>query len=108
MYFPVIMSIMLFVSGLFFFALQPVAHALASDLTPEKSRGSMFGMLNLIAEIGAVLSPVVSGVIRDSTGNWGMPLMLDGALMAAGLILVLAVSSQKVRQTTLSPVNVER
>ena len=105
---PVVMSIMLFVSGLFFFALQPVAHALASDLTPEKSRGSMFGMLNLIAEIGAVLSPVVSGVIRDSTGNWGMPLMLDGALMAAGLILVLAVSSQKVRQTTLSPVNAER
>jgi hypothetical protein len=28
--------------------------------------------------------------------------------MAAGLILVLAVSSQKVRQTTLSPVNAER
>ena len=66
----------------------------------------MFGMLNLIAEIGAVLSPVVSGVIRDSTGNWGMPLMLDGALMAVGLVLVLAVSRQKVSQTALSPVKV--
>ncbi|WP_370643109.1 MFS transporter [Sporosarcina sp. ACRSM] len=105
---PVVMSIMLFVSGLFFFALQPVAHALASDLTPEKSKGSMFGMLNLVAEIGAVLSPVVSGVVRDSTGSWGMPLMLDGALMAAGLVLVLAVSSQKVRQTTLSPAKAGR
>ena len=99
---PIVMSIILFVSGLFFFALQPVAHALASDLTPEKSRGSMFGMLNLIAEIGAVLSPVVSGVIRDNTGSWGMPLLLDGALMAAGLVLVLAISSKAVRKNTVS------
>ena len=98
---PVIMSIMLFVSGLFFFGLQPVAHALASDLTPEKSRGSMFGMLNLIAEIGAVLSPVISGVIRDSTGNWGAPLVLDAVLMAIGLILVLTISKQKIQQSTL-------
>ena len=99
---PIVMSIILFVSGLFFFALQPVAHALASDLTPEKSRGSMFGMLNLIGEIGAVLSPVVSGVIRDNTGSWGMPLLLDGALMAAGLVLVLAISSKAVRKNTVS------
>ncbi|MBA9028625.1 MFS transporter [Peribacillus huizhouensis] len=91
---PIVMSIILFVSGLFFFALQPVAHALASDLTPEKSRGSMFGMLNLIAEIGAVLSPVISGVLRDNTGSWGIPLVLDGILMAAGLLLVLGVSSK--------------
>lgn len=99
---PVVMSIILFVSGLFFFALQPVAHALASDLTPEKSRGSMFGMLNLIAEIGAVLSPVVSGVLRDSTGDWGMPLLLDGVLMAAGLVLVLAISRKAVHKTSVS------
>ena len=99
---PVVMSIILFVSGLFFFALQPVAHALAADLTPEKSRGSMFGMLNLIAEIGAVLSPVVSGVIRDSTGSWGMPLVLDGVLMAAGLLLVLGISSKANRKPSIS------
>lgn len=99
---PIVMSIILFVSGLFFFALQPVAHALASDLTPEKSRGSMFGMLNLIGEIGAVLSPVVSGVIRDNTGSWGLPLLLDGVLMAAGLVLVLAISSKAVRKNTVS------
>lgn len=91
---PVIMSILLFVSGLFFFALQPVAHALASDLTEEKNKGSMFGMLNLVAEIGAVLAPVVSGAIRDASGNWGSALILDGALMAAGLVLILAVSGK--------------
>jgi MFS family permease len=91
---PVVMSIILFVSGLFFFALQPVAHALASDLTPEKNKGSMFGMLNLIAEIGAVLAPVISGAIRDQTGNWGIALLLDGAIMAVGLVLVVAISGK--------------
>lgn len=101
---PVVMSIILFVSGLFFFALQPVAHALASDLTPEKNRGSMFGMLNLVAEIGAVLSPVVSGVIRDYTGNWGAPLLLDGVLMAVGLGLVLAISSKRVGLSSLTDI----
>lgn len=93
---PVVMSILLFVSGLFFFALQPVAHALASDLTPSENKGAMFGMLNLIAEIGAVLAPVVSGAIRDQTGNWGSALLLDGAIMACGLILVIFVSGKAV------------
>jgi hypothetical protein len=32
-----------------------------------------------------------------------MPLLLDGVLMAAGLVLVLCVSSKTVRQTVLSP-----
>jgi MFS family permease len=95
---PVVMSILLFVSGLFFFALQPVAHALLADLTPEKSRGSANGMMNLIAEIGAVLAPVVSGVIRDNTGNWGIPLILDGVLMAASLLCVLGITTKVIKQ----------
>ncbi|MFC3040831.1 MFS transporter [Virgibacillus xinjiangensis] len=98
---PVVMSVILFVSGLFFFALQPVAHALASDLTPPENKGSMFGMLNLIAEIGAVLAPVVSGAIRDQSGNWGSALLLDGALMAAGLVLVIAISGKAVASSAV-------
>ncbi len=31
---------------------------------------SAFGVWNLIAEIGAILSPVVSGALRDATGGW--------------------------------------
>ncbi|MGH7254004.1 MAG: MFS transporter, partial [Nitrospiraceae bacterium] len=57
----VVMAILLFTSGLFFFALQPVSHAFTADLAPETHRGAAFGMWNLIAEIGALLSPVLSG-----------------------------------------------
>ncbi|MED4116223.1 MFS transporter [Priestia megaterium] len=95
----VIMSIILFVSGLFFFALQPVAHALTAELAPEGKHGTAFGMWNLIAEVGAVLSPVVSGFLRDSTQSWGAPLLLDGALMGISCLLVLAISSKAVQSS---------
>ncbi|WP_160723615.1 MFS transporter [Bacillus sp. USDA818B3_A] len=99
---PVIMSIILFVSGLFFFALQPVSHALNAEIAPEKNRGAAFGMFNFISEIGAVLSPVVSGVLRDSTGSWGVPLLLDGVLLAASCILVVCVNRGVSTQMSLT------
>jgi MFS family permease len=88
---PVVMSAILFASGLLFFALQSVSHALTAEAAPAALRGSAFGMWNLVAEIGAVLSPVVSGALRDASGSWGTPLLLDGALMGLSCVLVLAV-----------------
>jgi MFS family permease len=90
---PVTLSAILFVSGLLFFALQAVSHALTAESAPDALRGSAFGMWNLIAEIGAVLSPVVSGALRDATGSWGAPILLDGALMGVSCGLVLLVTS---------------
>ena len=88
----VVESVILFGSGLIFFALQAVAHALTSELAPVHLRGAAFGMLNLISEIGAVLSPVISGAIRDSTGSWGTPLIVDGVLMGLSCLMVMGVS----------------
>lgn len=90
---PLVLSAILFASGLLFFALQAVSHALTAESAPEALRGSAFGMWNLIAEIGAVLSPVVSGALRDATGSWGVPILLDGALMGVSCALVLLVTS---------------
>jgi len=83
-----VMGMLLFAFGLFFFALQPVSHALTADLAPIELRASAFGMWNLIAEIGAVLSPVVSGAIKDGTGKWDWAIMLDGLLVAASLVFI--------------------
>ena len=66
----VMLSVILFVSGLFFFATQTVTHTLTAELAPLKHRGSAFGMWNLVSEFGALLSPVVSGALRGATGNW--------------------------------------
>ena len=83
-----VMCSLIFALGLFFFAVQPVSHALTVELAPAELRASAFGMWNLIAEIGAVLSPVVSGAIKDASGEWGWALMLDGALVAASMVFI--------------------
>jgi MFS family permease len=93
---PIVMSILLFLSGLFFFALQSVAHAMTSEMAPPEHRGSAFGMLNLVSEIGALLSPVISGAMRDYTGGWGSALLLDGALMAISCLFYMGIRANQV------------
>lgn len=44
----------------------------------------------IFAEIGALLSPVISGALRNQSG-WGAALLLDRALLATSCVLVLAI-----------------
>ncbi len=99
----VIMSTILLVSGFFFFALQTVNFALTAEVAPPELRGAAFGMWNLIAEIGAVLSPVVSGALRDATGSWNAPLLLDAGLIGASAVLVMFVSTAPARVRAAVP-----
>src|SRR3954452_11916760 len=65
-----LMAILLFCASAFFNAMQPMAQGMRADIADPASRGAAFGMNNLIGEIGAVLSPAVSGALRDATGAW--------------------------------------
>ncbi|SCK39963.1 MFS transporter [Streptomyces sp. WMMB 322] len=86
-----VMGLLLFSASLFFNALQPVGHALTAEIAPERLRGSAFGMQNLIGETGAVLSPAISGVLRDSTGGWEAAVWLDAGLIVAGFFVLMQV-----------------
>ncbi|GHE85515.1 hypothetical protein GCM10014715_47180 [Streptomyces spiralis] len=88
-----LLGLCLFCSGLFFNALQPIVHSMLGDLAAEEHRGSLFGLFNLVAEIGAVASPVVSGVLRDATGSWA-----PGVFTAAGVMAVSVVLYSLVRE----------
>ncbi len=90
-----LLGTILFCSGLFFNALQPIAQGITGDLVPEKQRGSAFGMLNLVSEIGAVASPVVSGVLRDATGSWAVGTWVAGGIMLSSGVLYLLVREQR-------------
>jgi MFS family permease len=92
---PIMLAALLFVAGLFFNALQPVAHALVADIAAPAQRGAAFGTYNLIGEIGAVLSPTISGGMRDNFGGWAPAVYFDGALMLGSALLVVFV-----RETT--------
>jgi MFS transporter, ACS family, D-galactonate transporter len=83
-----LMAALLFGASTFFNAMQPIAHAMIAD---PAYHGSAFGMNNLIGEIGAVLSPAVSGALRDSTGEWSAAVFLDAGLIACAVLLLLCV-----------------
>ena len=89
------MGLLMFATGLFLNAVQPMSQALTADLVPESGRGAAFGMWNLIGEIGAVASPVVSGALRDATGGWTAAVYLDAALVLASALLYLGVRSPR-------------
>jgi MFS family permease len=86
-----LLGLLLFSSGVFFNALQPIVQGITGDQVPASERGSAFGMLNLISEIGAVLSPVVSGILRDATGSFSSSVFLAAGIMIASFFLYLMV-----------------
>jgi MFS family permease len=88
----VVMAALLFFAGLFFSALQPVSQAMVADLAAPSVRGSAFGTYNLIGEIGAVLSPTISGTLRDIWGSWAPAVYLDAALILGSFVLLLFVN----------------
>lgn len=92
-----VMSLLLFVTSLFFNALQPMAHALLNDVVDAAERGSAFGLFNLVGEIGAVVSPALSGTLFDHYGSWTHAVYIDGALMlaSAGLYVLIRENTSR-------------
>ena len=86
-----VMAALLFSASTFFNAMQPIAHAMVADIAAPEQHGAAFGMNNLIGEIGAVLSPAVSGALRDATGGWSAAVFVDAALIAMAIVLFLFV-----------------
>lgn len=83
---------LVFAAGVFLYGTWSVSFALTTDFAPIALVASAFGVWNLIAEIGAILSPVVSGAIRDTTGSWVLPIVINGVLMIGGIICILFIN----------------
>ncbi len=91
-----VLGVLIFFQALFFFALQPISHALTADLVNNPAYlGAAFGMWNLIGEIGAVLSPAISGVLRDATGEWNASVMLDAGIILASVVALFFVRESR-------------
>ena len=91
-----VLGILIFFQALFFFALQPISHALTADLVNTSAYlGAAFGMLLLIGEVGAVLSPAISGVLRDVTGEWNAAVMLDAGIILVSVVLLFFVRESR-------------
>ncbi|MDD1767325.1 MAG: MFS transporter [Methanomassiliicoccales archaeon] len=89
-----VLGVLVFCIGVPFAAMQTVHMTLTSDLAPKGQVAQTFGMWNLVGEIGAVISPVLSGTLRDLTGGWTLAIAVDAALLIASAGLVLGVRRQ--------------
>jgi ACS family D-galactonate transporter-like MFS transporter len=90
-----VLAALLFSASTFFNAMQPIAQGMLADIAPQRLHGAAFGMNNLIGEIGAVLSPAVSGALRDTTGGWSTAIFLDAGLIAVAVVLFLFVQERR-------------
>jgi ACS family D-galactonate transporter-like MFS transporter len=91
-----VLGILIFFQALFFSALQPISHALTADQVNNPAYlGAAFGMWNLIGEVGAVLSPAISGVLCDVTGEWNAAVMLDANIILVSVVLLFFVRESR-------------
>jgi MFS-type transporter involved in bile tolerance (Atg22 family) len=103
-----VMGILLFFQAVFFFALQPISQALTGDLVAAPALlGAAFGMWNLIGEMGAVLSPGISGALRDATGEWHAAVMLDAGIILASIVVLLFVRESRASSAEERPAEAE-
>jgi ACS family D-galactonate transporter-like MFS transporter len=93
------MAVLLFSASTFFNAMQPMAQGMLADIADPAYRGAAFGMNNLIGEIGAVLSPAVSGALRDATGAWSTAVFLDAGIIAVAVVLFMLVRERSSSRT---------
>jgi MFS transporter, ACS family, glucarate transporter len=60
--------------------------AIPMDIAPQYS-GTASGIMNTGSALAAIISPVLSGFLIDSTGNWQLPFVGSMVLMGLGVVL---------------------
>jgi MFS transporter, ACS family, glucarate transporter len=72
----------------FFFAEMTIGPmwAIPMDIAPQQS-GTASGMMNTGSAMAAIVSPVVSGVLIDRSGNWELPFIASMLIMSVGAVL---------------------
>ena len=72
--------------GFFIPGLWPPLYALIAQFTPAKALGTVFGLSNAIAFLGAILAPIVAGLLKDWTQSFGGAFDLGAIVMGAAAL----------------------
>ncbi|ACC73374.1 MFS transporter [Paraburkholderia phymatum] len=86
---------MVCLSAGFFFAEMTIGPmwAIPMDIAPEYS-GTASGMMNTGSALAAIISPVLSGYLIDTFGNWELPFAGSMLLMAIGVVLAFRMQPE--------------
>jgi ACS family D-galactonate transporter-like MFS transporter len=78
-------------TSLFFWCAWGPAYAIFGELFPAPVLGKAFGLYNSTCFLGAIVGPVVTGMIRDLTGSFAAALLGAGLLCLGCVLSALAL-----------------
>ena len=78
-----------------FVAIPPAAvFSLAGELLPERVAGLGFGIMSACHHCGILLGPLITGSLRDATGNYLWSFMAMATFSALGVVVMLLLKSR--------------
>ena len=92
---PVVVIAVLGLLGCALFAVRPVIHGWATDLTPDHMHGSAVSLLFGTQSAFSMLVPVAGGVVADIWGLYAVFYGLTGAMLMATALSVMLPDSQR-------------
>jgi sugar phosphate permease len=81
--------------GFFIAGLWPPLYALIAALTPPRALATVFGLSNAIAFLGAILAPILIGILKDWTQSFIGGFYIGAIAMAGAAILALRIPAPK-------------
>ena len=81
--------------GFFIAGLWPPLYAIIAESAPPKALGTVFGLSNSIAFLGAILAPILIGIMKDRTDSFIGGFYIGAGAMMGAAFLTLAVSRRK-------------
>jgi MFS family permease len=87
-----LLAVLVFVTSLFLWGAWGPVYALVAEVFPQHVMGTAYGFLNTISFVSAILTPYVSGWVRDSTGSFAGGCYLAALIGLAGVPVAMAVT----------------
>jgi MFS family permease len=87
-----LLAVLVFVTSLFLWGAWGPVYALVAEVFPQRVMGTAYGFLNTISFVSAILTPYVSGWIRDWTGSFAGGCYLAALIGLAGVPMAMAVT----------------
>lgn len=85
------LALLVFVAGFFLWGLWAPLFSALAEMVPPTALGTAFGANVTINFIGGLLSPWLTGVIKDQTGSFAAGCHLSSILLVCAVVLILVI-----------------
>ncbi len=83
------LGILIFFSGFFLWGLWAPLFSIISEIAPPETLGTTFGLNCTVNFVGGILSPWLTGVLKDTTGSFSSGCWLASLLLILATFLIL-------------------